>query len=564
MKSVKKITIGIVVFAAAGSFLVAGCSGAAARSGSQAASGQYSAQGSAGGSRGMQGTGQNGGQAQPGQYGNRQGNGQTGAGQYGGGQNGGGQYGGGGSRRQVSIPVQVTTIPNGTLLADRDTAGVLSPVLQSSVAAPVSGIVAKVLRNAGDWVGDGTIVVQLDDSPLKIALANAQAAVDTAKINLDTAQNTATDSLPRLQLQVDSAQSSVNSAQKTYDSQKALYDLGGISASALDQAAGQLATAKANLESAKLALDQGQKGIASTPSQNVDALKVALVSAQNNLAQAQYNLDHASIKAPFEGQIATMNANPGMYLGQNSAAFVLVSSAKQVSFGIAPSDAAAMKPGMRMSWENGGTSHPIILKQSPSNPVNGIVPLTASLLKPVSLPFGTIGNVSYLIELGRGAIVPLTSVETLENQNFIFVVNNGRVETVNIAVVAESGTMAVASGATPGMEVVLSPPPGLVAGAQVQVIQTPFPQSTSIRLDGGASPGASTLGVPRASFGQQGSSSTTAPSSGQWSGQRSGSGQGGQWSGRRQGATTTPGAGGGSVATPGATTTTTTTSGSGS
>ena len=112
----------------------------------------------------------------------------------------------------------------------------ITPVIQSQIAAPVAGIVLRVNRLPGDWVQAGDPVVQLDDALLRIALSNAQAGVDSAKINLETTQGNASDSLPRMQLQLQSAQAAVDSAKRNYDSQRALFALGGISASALDQA----------------------------------------------------------------------------------------------------------------------------------------------------------------------------------------------------------------------------------------------------------------------------------------------------------------------------------------
>ncbi|MEI6387607.1 MAG: HlyD family efflux transporter periplasmic adaptor subunit [Spirochaetota bacterium] len=541
-----------------GNQAAAGVNQAAAASG---ASGQGSAAGSQGGAPGAGGQGASY-QGRPGTQGGGQG-GAPGAGGQSGAPGAGGQ---GGGRRSANIPVQVAAIPSGTLLADRDTAGVLTPAIQSSIAVPVGGIVAKVLLGAGEWVKAGTVVVQLDDSLLRIAAANAKAAVDTAKINLQTTQGNATDSLPRFQLQVDSAQASVNSAQRNYDSQKALFDLGGLSASALDTAGGQLATAKANLETAKLALDQARKGIATTPGQNVDALKIAIMTAQNNLDQAKYNLDHAAIKAPFDGQISTMNASPGMYLGQNAAAFVLVSSERQVSFSIAPSDAVAMRKGMALTWEIAGKAYAITLKQDPSTPINGSVPLTARLDELTTLPFGSIGNVSYLIELARGPIVPLTAVATMENQNYVLLVNGGKVETRNIMVMAESGIVAAVTGVAAGAMVILSPPPGLVPGAQVQSIATPFPQTAAIRPDGERPALAATVGgktgnqrtgaqaaggaAPGAPAGATQAGARGGGATGQWSGQRPGTGQGSPGTGTGQGGAST-GQGGTGAGQPG-------------
>lgn len=451
------------------------------------------------------------------------------------GQAGGGGFAGGNGRRAAATAVQAALVSVGQLSADRDTAGVISPVLQSQVAAGASGIVAKVLRQAGDWVAAGDVVVQLDDASLKITEANAQASLESAKINLASVTGSATQSNVKLQLQVDSAQASYDSAKRFYDAQKALFELGGISASALDTAKGQLANAQATLEGAKISLDQSEKGVATTASQNVETLRIAVDTATNNLKQARYNLQNAAIKAPFAGQIAAISASPGMYLGQNTAAFTLVSGERQVNFSIAPSDALAVSPGKGLGFELGGKAYPIKVKQAPSLPVNGVVSLSASIEGASALPFGTVGNVSYVVPLARGALVPISALDTLDNRNFAFAIEGGKVVTKNVVVLASAGAVAAVSGLSEGDVVILSPPPGLIDGASVQptMVAGAVPSSAPPK-----SPNADTRSASPNANGRA-ASPDAAPGQGgqrQWSGQRPGAAGGAARSGAATGA----------------------------
>ena len=94
--------------------------------------------------------------------------------------NGGGQANG---RRFGAIPVLAVTVKVGPLTAGNDTAATVAPVTQSSVASQVAGVVSRVVHLAGDWVKAGEPVVILDDAQMKLAVANAQAALENAKIN---------------------------------------------------------------------------------------------------------------------------------------------------------------------------------------------------------------------------------------------------------------------------------------------------------------------------------------------------------------------------------------------
>lgn len=373
-------------------------------------------------------------------------------------------------RRQPAITVQAIEAVAGSLGVSRDSSGVVTASVQSQVAALVSGIVSKVVRKSGDWVGAGDLVVQLDESQLRIALANTQAALDTARINLQTVQDSTVQNNQKLILQLQSAQASRDSAKKFYDSQKALFDLGGLSASTLDTAGASLANAEAALETAKIALDQNQRGVATTANQNVEALKIGVTTAQNNLQQAELNLRNAAIRAPFAGQVSAVNVTPGMYVGLNTAVFVLVSAERQVNFSISPQDAPALPVGSPLVFSWAGKSFPLTIKQAPSAPVNGVVPMVAGGPGLSGLSYGLVGDLSYQVVLATGILVPMNAIDTTDNRNYVYVVEGGKVALREVKVVAESGAVAAVSGLAPASLVVVSPPPGLVPGAAVTTI----------------------------------------------------------------------------------------------
>ena len=375
----------------------------------------------------------------------------------------------GGGRKQSVIPVQATVVLEGLLSSERNTAGVVSTVMQSQVATQVAGVVKSLLHLSGEWVKAGDTVVQLDDAQLSLSLANAQAGLDNATINLQIGQDNSDQANPKLALQVKSAQSALDSAQKFYSSQKALFDLGGLSASALDTAASQLSAAQANLEGAKSALNQNSK----SGDQTIAQLKLAVSQAQNQLAQARLNLQNASVKAPFPGQIAAVNMQLGMYVGLNTPAFTLVSAGRQINFSISPSDAPTLPAGQAVTFTFSGKTYPVRVSQAPSAPINGVVPMAASVPQAFNLPFGSVGNVSYRISVADGILVPLNALYTLENQNYVFVIVDNKVSTKKVTILGEAGITTVVAGISTGDTVVVNPPPGLILGSQVQPIMLP-------------------------------------------------------------------------------------------
>jgi HlyD family secretion protein len=391
-----------------------------------------------------------------------------------------GQQGQGGGRRFATILVQAVTVQSGTLVTDNVTSGTVVPVTQSPVAAQVAGVVARVARTAGDWVKQGALVIQLDDSAVRLAVKNAQAALENAKINLAIARQTATESNPRLGSQLDAAKTALSAAQKNFDSQKKLFDLGGISSSQLDSSQSQLQQAQANVQSAQLALDQNQEAGTQTLAQ----MQIAVDQAATQVEIAQLNLRNTSITAPFAGQIAAVNVTPGMAVSLNTSVFVLVSAEKQINYTVPPADAALFKAGDAIRFTYAGHDYPVRIVQSPSAPINGVVPLVAGLPPQVPVSYGAVGTISYKLDIATGILIPIASLVTRADQNLVYAIVNSKAVEQPIILVAESGTTAVVKGLEAGMQIVVSPPPGLLAGSTVQAVTVSQPGKTP----GGAQP----------------------------------------------------------------------------
>ncbi|HUZ17841.1 MAG TPA: efflux RND transporter periplasmic adaptor subunit [Spirochaetia bacterium] len=388
----------------------------------------------------------------------------------------GGQPAGGPGRGRAgfAIPVQAEVVQFGPLDATHTSAATVVPVTQSNVATQVSGVVRTVLHQAGDWVTAGETVIQLDDSQLKLAYDTALGTLKTAQINLQVGQQNVTRANPQLQAQLQAAQSTLSAAQRNYSALEAGAKLGGVSASALDTAQSQLQQAQANYVAAQTALSQNQDAA----TQNIAQLKVAVETAQNQLDQAKLNLSDASIAAPFAGQIAAVNVTPGEYVSSNTPAFVLVSPERQISFSVAPTDAGSLPTGYSVTFTTTGKPYPARINQTPSAPINGVVPLTATFVNSDPPAYGTVGTVSYTVNLTQGILVPLNSLQNDGSQNYVFAIESGKAHFQPITILAETGATAAVSGLATGAHVIVNPPPGLLDGANVTAV-SPQAQGTA-------------------------------------------------------------------------------------
>lgn len=334
------------------------------------------------------------------------------------------------AERMAAIPVQAIVVKFGPLDTDHSAAGTIVPVVQSQVAAQVSGVVKQVYHLAGTWVKEGEIVVQLDDSQLRLSEESAQAALASAKIN------------------VEKAKAQADLANLTLKRDQSLIKQNLIPQSQLDT-------------------DQTN---ASAANQTYLAAQAAVKQSQAAFAQANLNLEYSSIRAPYAGQLAAVNVTPGEYVSQNTSVFVLVSPDREITFNVPPSDAAALTVGTPVAFAYNGESYSARVSQAPSAPINGVVPVVALLSSSALPPYGAVGTVSYHLSLGRGVLIPIAALQTTGNQEYVYVISGGKAVMKNLTVVAESGTTAAVVGVPSDSQVILNPPPGLLQGSLVKPV----------------------------------------------------------------------------------------------
>lgn len=376
-----------------------------------------------------------------------------------------------------TISVQAVVVTEGILTTTNETSGTVQPTTESKVAARAQGTVWKIYCRAGDWVKAGEKVIQLDDTQLKIALKTAQSNLAAARIDLSTNEDTTSQATSKLEAQVRSAQAALAAAQKNYDAQKALLEVGGATGTQVDTAQSDLQTAQANLQAAQTALDQNRKA----PTQSLAQLRIDVEKAENSLNDAQVNLQYATITAPFAGQISEIPVNPGEYVQPSAIAFTLVSADREIHFNVPPAQALHLPVGSRLTFTYEGVRHDVAVKQSPSAPINGTVPMVAQVPSSYAPSFGSVGTVSYSLSVAQGILIPIAALRTSEDKNYVFVIADGKAVSTPITIIAESGITAAVTGVASGSQVIVNPPPGLLAGSAVQPVTTSAAKTTEVQ-----------------------------------------------------------------------------------
>jgi membrane fusion protein, multidrug efflux system len=197
------------------------------------------------------------------------------------------------------------------------------------VTTDVSGLVLDVDVKEGQKVHRGDVLFRLDPQPFRIALQNAQSHLDEVAQTIRSEEADYT----RILRDIDAQQAQVQLAQTTYDRQLALIKIGGTPQQNVDQAKAALATAQSQQGSleqqaaVQLAKLGGRIGV--PLDQHPEYLQ-----AKAAREEAQRQLDHTIVKAPFDGTVTQVSAlQPGAMIVSSLAAFMPTSAVALVGDG---------------------------------------------------------------------------------------------------------------------------------------------------------------------------------------------------------------------------------------
>jgi membrane fusion protein (multidrug efflux system) len=191
-----------------------------------------------------------------------------------------------------------------------------------TVSTDVSGIVAEVPVKEGQRVKTGDVLVRLDPRQFQIALAGARANLAQTALTMEAMKR----DYQRMLRDIDAKQTQVQSDQASFDRYARLVGNGGATRMEYDDARFRLAGDKQMVDSLTV---QAQVQLARLGGDaTIDVTKTPQYQqAQSMVDEAQRQLDHTVIHAPFDGIVTQVDSvQPGQYLAAATAAFGLIST----------------------------------------------------------------------------------------------------------------------------------------------------------------------------------------------------------------------------------------------
>jgi multidrug efflux system membrane fusion protein len=191
-----------------------------------------------------------------------------------------------------------------------------------NVAPEVNGRIIDLRVTDNQAVHQGDVLFCLDPRPFQYALDAAKASLETLEQEIMLTQRSVdaqTFGAESAASSVDRAAAMAKQATDTRERMEPLLGNGFVSAEQLDQAKTAERSAKVQLETAKIEAQRAKAGIS-----GVEALVARREVLKAQIAQAQLNLEYATVKAPCDGYVAGLKIATGQYAAAGHPLFTLV------------------------------------------------------------------------------------------------------------------------------------------------------------------------------------------------------------------------------------------------
>ncbi len=397
--------------------------------------------------------------------------------------------------RQRPIPVVAVGHPQQTALPRtlQLTASITS-LTQAVIYPKASGYLQVVTVRPGDSVRAGQVLAVIDHAQLDAQVAQAQASlvasqtsIQTAVANLSAARaqrENATAQVANARAGLQKAQAQLVDAQATYTRTAALVQQGAVAAQTLDDTKAQLVVAQTTVDSADAQVTQSQAQLQAAQQQEAAAASQVQTARAMEAMQAavlenaRIQLQYATIQAPFTGVVVSRQLDPGAYVTPGASTAILT-IADPDRLDVVVNGGEADLPVIHR-----GDPVRILVDAYPGRAFTGVVSRIAGGVDPTTRTVQVeidIPNPDHLLRPGMYAtaqlsagtqqalVVPLSALQTLGGQHYVWVVESGKVNEQPVTVGRATGEVVeINSGLTPDVTIVVRGADLVRAGQPVQ------------------------------------------------------------------------------------------------
>jgi HlyD family secretion protein len=367
--------------------------------------------------------------------------------------------------------------------------------LTSSVIFPkTSGYLQAVTVRPGDDVRAGQVLALIDHAQLDAQVAQAQATLVAAQTAVQTAaaqvaaaraqRVNAEAALSSAHASVMKAEAQLADMQATYNRTADLAKQGAVSDQSLDDSRAAIVSAQADLNASRAQVGQAEAQVDAARQQEAAAASQVKTSEAQAATQAaaldnaRVQLQYATIVAPFSGVVVSRQLDPGAYVTPGtSTSIVTIADLDHLDVIL-----NAGEPDLAMIHR--GDPVQITVDAYPGRVFTGVVsriaggvdPTTRTIQVEVDIP-----NPGHLLRPGMYAttqlsagtrqalVVPLSAVQTVGGQHYVWLVEDGKVLQQNVSVGQATGeSVEITGGLDPTDTIVISGADFVRQGQQVR------------------------------------------------------------------------------------------------
>ncbi|MDF3127151.1 efflux RND transporter periplasmic adaptor subunit [Rheinheimera sp. 1928-s] len=341
------------------------------------------------------------------------------------------------------VSQDLLTLTESTLARGPVISGSLQPVVKAELNAEVSGIVMQVLKDNGDLVKTGDVLVKLDQTTYRDKLLSAQEAERSAVVTLEQSNR----QLKRMQ---------------------------SLSKQSL--------VTQEGLEAAENKANQAQSDLA---------------SARARLVEARQQMEKTDVKAPFSGVVATRKVSAGDTAQIGKGLMVLIDPASIRFEGYVAADRVGqVKVGNKVTFKVNGYSGQFFtgtverINPLANESTRQVQLLVAMELKEQSLVAGLYAEGHVEAQNSDALMVPESALIREGDKNFVWQFANNELKKTEVKLGDKDerwGTQQVLSGIVSGAQILRHPQGALTDGGKAELASAP--QVSSVQTSAKVSTG---------------------------------------------------------------------------
>lgn len=371
----------------------------------------------------------------------------------------------------LGAPIDVYEAARGDLVQTVVASGRIITPRRVSIGVVITGRVARIPVQEGQTVRAGEVLIELEGTDERAAVAQAQANIAQAEAKLRQLREVV---LPAAEQSLVQAQANALQAQQQFARNKALQEKGFVGQSALDDSKRNLDVADSQLRAARLQVQtNGLHG------SDYVLAQTALEQARASLQIAQAKLDQTVIRAPVAGVLISRGVEPGNVVQPGKELMALAPAGEtQVTVLVDEKNLAQLALGQTaLGSADAFAAQRFAAELTYINP--GIDPLRGAVEVKLRVPQPPVYlrqdmTVSVDIEVGRriGTVIAQTDAvrELTGAQPWVLIVKDGLATRQPVKLgVRGDGRLEILNGVAPGDRLVPASNPLVMAGERVRV-----------------------------------------------------------------------------------------------